>query len=252
MQPSGRTYQQIYDELGSVYDPQANLLRQQQQAIPGQLQAEEQGLQAKQTQAYDDILSGARRRGVAAGGIPMGEQAKYSATEYMPALARLHQSGREQATSLEQAILGIQEKRANQAQQNYQYDSSLAEQRRQFDLQQRAAAGNGFSPTYSPSTTNNPKSATAIQRADKGYNFTDPSGRPISAAAYASVKGIPFRTLLETMAKGGDAGAKQALGFVGNDFGYDPRKIGNAASIYNNLVWGTGRTAAAPNNPRLL
>lgn len=157
MQP--RSLDAILSELGSVYDPQVNSIRQRQSLIPQQIQAEEQGLQAKQGQAYEDILGGARRRGLGFAGIPLAEQAKYSATEYMPALARLRQSGREQAMSLEDAILGIQERRNSQGQQIYQYETSLAEQRRQFDeqqrlareqaaAQQRAAASAGPRPTF--------------------------------------------------------------------------------------------------------
>jgi hypothetical protein len=247
MQP--RTYQQIYDELGSIYDPQAAVIKQQQQAIPGQVQAEEAGLQAKQGQAYDDILSGARRRNMGFAGIPLGEQAKYSATEYMPALARLHQSGREQATSLEQAILGIQEKRAATAQSNYQYETSLAENRRQFDEQQRAtAAANNFSPTFDPSQLpQGPKtgSATATKRADGGFNYVDANGKPISAYSYAVAKKLNIRDVLSEAAKQGDKGAQTALGFVGNDGGYDPRKVTSAqlANLYNSLFWGTGKSA---------
>jgi hypothetical protein len=254
MQP--RTYQQIYDELGSIYDPQANLVRQQQQAIPGQIASEEAGLQAKQTQAYDDIVNGARRRGAGFSGIPLAEQAKYSATEYMPALARLRQSGQEQATSLEQAILGIQEKRANSAQQNYQYETTLAEQRRQFDeqiAQQRAEAARAAAASASPTFGFNPNltgpksaSATAVQRADKGFNYFDANGRAISAAAYAAAKGLNFRDVLSAAAKAGDKGSQTALGFVGNDMGYDPRKVNSKqlADLYNALVWGTGKSAS--------
>ena len=43
------------------------------------------------------------------------------------------------------------------------------------------------------------------------------------------------------MAGQGDAGAKQALGFVGNDFGYNPSAIGNQGDLYNALTWGTGK-----------
>jgi hypothetical protein len=255
MQPT-KTYQQIYDELGSVYNPQVDLVRQRQNAIPGQMAAEEQGLQAKQTQAYGDIVDGARRRGLGFSGIPLQEQAKYSATEYMPALARLHQSGQEQATSLEEAILGIQEKRSQQAQGNYQYETTLAENRRQFDEQQAMArseaarqAAASFNPTFDPSTLPmGPKtgSATATKRADGGFNYVDANGRPISAAAYAIAKQKSFREVLQEAAKQGDKGAQTALGFVGDDFGYDPRKVNSAqlANLYNSLVWGTGKSAS--------
>lgn len=155
MQP--RTLAAIQAELASTYDPQVNSIRERQSAIPGQLQAEEQGLAAKQENAFGDILGGARRRGLGFSGIPLGEQAKYTATEYLPAIARLRQSGREKEMSLEDAILGINERRNTSALGIYQQEQDRAEQRRQFEAQlaaqresearQRAAA-NSFSPSY--------------------------------------------------------------------------------------------------------
>lgn len=141
MQP--RTLDQILGELAGTYDPQINQIRQRQALIPGQIADEEKGLQAKQDQAFGDILGGARRRGLGFSGIPVGEQAKYASTEYLPALARLRQSGREQAMSLEDAIFGIQERRNTLAQGIRQQEVDRAEQIRQFNEQlaeQRRAA----------------------------------------------------------------------------------------------------------------
>lgn len=144
---AARSLEQIFSELGSIYDPQANLIRQQQSAIPGQIAEEEKGLGAKQEAAFGEILGGARRRGLGFSGIPLSEQAKYTSTEFLPALARLRQSGREQATSLEQAILGIQERRGSQAQAIRQSEEQqdlaerqFAESIRQFNEQLRAQA----------------------------------------------------------------------------------------------------------------
>lgn len=114
---SPRSLDQILSELNPIYDPQIKSIKARQAELPGQLQAEEQGLQAKQTQAFDDILGGARRRGLGFSGIPLGEQARYTATDYLPALARLRATGREQQMSLEDAIFGIQERRGTFAQQ---------------------------------------------------------------------------------------------------------------------------------------
>lgn len=253
MQP--RSLKQVLSELDSVYAPQLNAVKERQAMIPGQIQAEEQGLQAKQTQAYDDILGGARRRGLGFAGIPLGEQARYSATEYMPALARLRQSGREQAMSLEEALMGINERRRTQGQSIYEGERTFAESRRQFNeslkFQQaqelarqreaRAAATSAPNPNFGGGQNPN-----VIQRKDKGFDFKDQNGMPISAAAFAAATGTPFRQLLQTMANQGDAGAKQALGFVGDDYGYDPTKTvrnQGLTDVYNSLVWGVKPTA---------
>lgn len=161
MQPA-RALDQILAELGSVYDPQVNSIRQRQALIPQQIADEERGLGARQEQAFGDILGGARRRGLGFSGIPLGEQAKYTSTEYLPALARLRQSGREQAMSLEDAILGIQERRRNSAveQQRYEQQRYDAYRANQDNLAaQRASFGNLFGtppPQQTPQTPADP------------------------------------------------------------------------------------------------
>lgn len=94
-------------------------------------------------------------------------------------------------------------------------------------------------------TTNSTRGPSMAQKSNGGgFAFTN-NGQAISAAQYAKLTNTPFRTLLQQMSNKGDSGAKQALNFVGNDFGYDPTKInnGNNASLYNALVWGTGKSA---------
>lgn len=88
-----------------------------------------------------------------------------------------------------------------------------------------------------------------VQRAGGGFNFTDMNGNAISAAQYAKATGQDFRSVLNAMASKGDQGAKAALGFVGNDFGYDPSKIGGNSALYNALVSGTGRQYITPTKP---
>lgn len=213
-----RTLDQILTELNSNYEPQVAAFRQRQELIPGQIAQEEQGLQAKQGQAFDDILGGARRRGLGFSGIPIAEQARYTSTEFLPALARLKQSGREQALSLEDAILGIQERRGTLAQQLRQQELDRDEQIRQFNenigLQRqqanRAAAGSGFSPTLGGGQSQTPAAARAVQSRPGSYSFFDAQNRPITVAQYAQSTGQPLGDLLYEMAQNGDAGASSA------------------------------------------
>lgn len=244
--------QQVTRELRGVYDPQVKLLQQRQAAIPGQIQSEEAGLQARQTQAFDDILGGARRRGLGFAGIPLSEQAKYTSTEFLPALARLRQQGNEQKMSLEEAILGVRERQTGMASQLREGILSrdmamrqLKEQQRQFNLQQKLAreqaaraggGGGGFMPTLGGGQAAQQPKMT--RKKDGGFAFTDPAGNPISAAAYSLGTGISFRNLLQKMASAGDKGAKQALGFVGDDYGFDQGRIGKNQGLYNALTWG--------------
>lgn len=132
-----------------------------------------------------------------------------------------------------------------------------AEQTRQFNVDQanklKLGTGSGtggvdLSSLFSGLSDTAPVAtagAKAVQRADKGFNYTDANGKAISAAQYAALKGIAFRDVLSAAAKAGDKGSATALGFVGNDFGYDPNKVNNQTlvSLYNALVGGTGRKA---------
>jgi len=254
-----RTLSQIISELNPTYAPQEKALRERQALIPTQIAEEEKGLQAKQTQAFGDILGGARRRGLGFSGIPLSEQAQYTSTEFLPALARLKGQGREQALSLEEAILGIGERRNTLAQQLRQSEQDRAEQQRQFNInaklarQQfeeskrqaaRAASGGGGGLSFGGGVDGGGAAAPAkvarSQRKDGGFNFSY-NGQPISAAKYAQLTGTPFIDLLNNMAKSGDRGAAAIKGFVGNDYGIDRGRVnvqGKLGNIYNSLVWG--------------
>ena len=139
-----RTLQQIITELKPTYAAQAKSLQEQANLIPQQIETEEQALNAKKDQAFRDILSGARRRGLGFSGIPLAEQAQYASTEFAPALARLRDAGHERALSLQQAILGINERRDTLARQIYQQEQDRAFQAEQARLareaQERSAA----------------------------------------------------------------------------------------------------------------
>jgi len=139
----------------------------------------------------------------------------------------------------------------NQLQFAYQreQDSERNDQaRRELALKEAAqtaalSAGNGgynFGGISLPSSPSVPK-AQLQQRSDKGFNFQNSAGQAISAAQYSQLTGIPFRTLLQNMANSGDAGAKAALDYVGNDYGYNAAKVGsnaNVAGLLNSLLWG--------------
>lgn len=253
MQP--RSLDAILSELNNTYQPQIQSIEARKALIPGQIEAEEKGLQGKQTQAFDDILGGARRRGLGFSGIPLGEQAKYTSTEFLPALARLRQSGREQEMSLQDAILGITERRdtlgrqlfqseQDRAEQIRQYNESLAEQKRQFDLQQRAAAkaaGGGFSPSYGGGKAASAPQASFTRKANGGFAFTNQKGQSISAAQYAQATGQDIRNVLMQMGQAGDAYAAQLYNQLRdpntfNDFNKRPDVY---KKLYQPIFWGT-------------
>lgn len=149
MQP--RTLEQIITELNTSYNPQIETIRKQQALIPQQTEAAIQAAGAAQNQAYEDILTGARRRGLGFAGIPLGEQAKYASTVYAPAVLQARTGGQQQALSLEQSLNQLVAQRAQQAEQIRQYEMDMAERQRQFNEQlaasraAAAASGGGYS-----------------------------------------------------------------------------------------------------------
>lgn len=168
-----QTLEQIMSSLGSVYDPQVQSVQAQQAQLPQQLQNDESALQGQQKGAFDSILNGARSRGtgVAFGGIPLGEQAQYTANTFLPAMANLRSTYATKGLSLQDAINGINEKRFNNAQELYQFGvqqdqqaAQMAEQQRQFNesqAQQKALAGaaGSFAPSFGGGGAGAPASA---------------------------------------------------------------------------------------------
>lgn len=193
-----RTIDQILRELKSTYNPQVESIRTRQSLIPQQVQEEEKGLRAQEQDYYDNTIMGdARRRGIGFGGIPLGERARYGATQFLPALARNQAQGREQAMSLEDALLGVYERRNTLAQQMRQgdvdtdyknrvlreetrrFNEQMAEQRRQAEASRRAAsAGSAANNSWlsalsrTPTKPRTPAKADPMQQAfNNAYSF---------------------------------------------------------------------------------
>lgn len=263
MQP--RSLEQILTELGSTYDPQVSSLRQQQTLIPQQIADQENQLKAQEQDYYNNTIMGdARRRGLGFAGIPIGERARYGATQFLPALANLRAQGRQQTMSLEDAILGVQEKRNTMAQNLFQNDQQLAENRRQFDTnlafqreqlaaQQRAAAANNGSALASYFAGANKATAAPAQQKSVGsmvakqgggFAFTGANNQPVSAGTYAQSNNIPVGNLLMNMAQNGDQYAAQAYQWIQNQLqmpyaqSNPDQVIKNATAKFAPLFWG--------------
>ena len=240
-----RTLDQIIKELDPTFSGQRKTLNDRANLIPGQIKAEEAGLEAKQGQAFNQILGGARQRGLGFSGIPLGEQAQYTATEFLPAIARLRQSGREQAMSLQDAILGINERRDTLGQQIFQTEQDRAAQERQAS-QARAAQAQATFGAFNSLGLGGEGGAQAstrpqIQRTKNGgFNFFDAYGEPVNAAEYVALNReaggqLGYRQLLSRMAKDGDKNAAVALRYVGDD-----GMFGNAPSQFRGVLGALG------------
>src|SRR5688572_31281615 len=87
-----RTLDEILQEIDAGYNPQRQSIQTRLDALPAQADAEIAGLKATQEQAFGDILGGARDRGMGFSGVPLAEQSRYTASQFLPAVARVRQS----------------------------------------------------------------------------------------------------------------------------------------------------------------
>lgn len=236
-----RSLDAILAELEPGYSGSRNAINTQLSALPAQYEADLSGLNAQLKDANDNILSGARQRGLGFSGIPVGEQARYAATNFAPAVARLKSDQIGRTTSLQDALNSLDRDRREKAVGIRSNEEALDEQRRQFDAKvafdremadraereaarARAASGSaGFSlgggGGGGPSLADlwNGGGAPKMSGKAGAFKFTDANGRPVSALTYSQLTGQSFRSLLQQMANAGDRTAKAGLGFFGND-----------------------------------
>lgn len=146
-----RAFEQIKSELGQLYAPSRAIVQQQVDAIPAAIDADVSAAEGKMKTAFDDITNAARRRGMGFSGIPLGEQADYTADVFTPAVLKARAEGSQRRLTLQEALLGMDRDVSREARGIY--DNELArdfqerefqESIRRFNEEQRLAqAGSG-------------------------------------------------------------------------------------------------------------
>lgn len=245
----------ILQELDAGYNPQRQAINDQIAQLQPQADAQVQGLKAQQSNAFNDITNGARDRGMGFSGIPIDEQAKYTAGTFLPAVAQVQQSLNTSKNSLVDALNNVNLDQRKTA-YGIQSDQLTREQAAADAAAARAAQNAGIAGLANlfnqPATNATPAAASYQKRADGGYNFQDHNGKAISAAQYSQLTGTPLRTLLSQMAQGGDNGAKTALNYVGDDYKVNAPKLGNntqAINIVNSILSGINQYKPAAAKP---
>lgn len=242
-----RELSSILSDLNNVYNPQRDVIKQQQASLDPMMEAENKGLDAAKQDAFSQITDQSNRRGLFYSGIPVAEEQKYTGATYLPAVANLRSKYAQQRFNLQDSLnnIDLEQRKYGQSLYDSEVNQDLA---RQQAAATRAAAGGGWSPSMGGGGALLGAQSGGFGMAKRDgnrFSFVDPNGKAVSAAVYAQATGTPFIDLLKNMAAQGDQGAKAALGFVGNDYGYDRGKIniGNNSGIYNALTWGTGKQA---------
>lgn len=156
-----RSLDQVLADVTAQSDPQRQTVLSQIADLPNQQAAQTAAIGAQKDQANEDILSGARQRGLGFSGIPLGEQAKYAATTYAPALANLGTSFNNQKSTLEGALSQIGQNDYNTANTVFNQDRTFEEGQRQFNeslaAQKAATAASQFNPSLkSPAAPSQP------------------------------------------------------------------------------------------------
>lgn len=255
-----RSLDQVLAELNPSYAGSEAILNTRLNAIPGETQAGIAQADARLGQANTNILNSARRRGtgVAFGGIPIGEQAQYAATEYAPAIANLQAAGANKELSLQESLASLNREKRSQAQSIYDTDVARDFQERQFQesirqfneqqAAQRAASQAAAAGAYSfgggaAAAGGATPGAARVEQNGKNFNFFDGTGKAINAAQYSQLTGREYRSVLQQLANSGDANAKVALQYVGND-----GKFSNAPAAVRGALAAVGASGTYINN----
>lgn len=189
--------QPYYNNLNSIYDPQRQLIQQQQAALPGQYAAQTSALDQAKVNAFRDITNASNTRGGYFSGFRPSQEARYTGETYLPARAKLLQSQTEQTTSLQQALNQIYGNQQTQAMGLYDTASQRAEQKRQWEAEQAAAesqfqrslkSSGGGSSTKAP-TTNELKQDLANSTA---FEFNKAGYDPKTGNQYTEKTLIPY------------------------------------------------------------
>lgn len=170
-----RKFKDILAEITAKSDPQRKIVLNQISALPTQQLADEASLEAKKDLAYEDILGGARQRGLGFSGIPLAEQAKYNATDYAPAVANLKSTYGGRKATLESALADVGRSDYTTAYDIFNQDRNFAEQQRQFNEQQAAAQANPFAGLFGGNPGQGggqqPQAAQVNSQQQNDYNF---------------------------------------------------------------------------------
>lgn len=89
MQPQVRNLQDLIAEQSKAITPQLGLIDESIQANDNSGVAQQKGLEAQQKKAFGQIEQGAQNKGMYFSGFSPDEQATYTSTTYLPALAAL-------------------------------------------------------------------------------------------------------------------------------------------------------------------
>lgn len=168
MQP--QAYNDIYNQLGAVYNPKAQALLDEQAAAETNTTTQLSSLDQAKVNAFKDIDLSANRKGLLFSGFSPNEQASYIGTKYLPAVANLKAALENTRTKIKSAYANLDtERHAETGKTLYaqQKDAAdMAYKQAQLDLgYARIGAANSRSAS---SAANKPLTQTQVVAAIRG------------------------------------------------------------------------------------
>lgn len=98
------TLQDYYNQLAPIYEPQVASLKAQEAGLAPQYQAQKSALEQARINAFRNISNTASARGMAFSGFTPEQEAQYTGTTYLPAMANLETQQLKSKQSLIDAI----------------------------------------------------------------------------------------------------------------------------------------------------
>lgn len=262
MQPTVRSLEQIIAETNKTYDPLRQRLNQNRGIAAQQGEAAKQSISARRNRAFKDVEQRAANRRVFFSGAPTASQQELDALEFNPAFASLEQSILDANRRIDDSLFDLDRQQQAEAinirageqktlsdfineqnklaRQQAQFEAKLELDRQKAAASRRSSGGGSRSSSRSSRSSGGNAGSTNYkleQRADGGFNFTNRSGQPISAAQYAIGTGQDMIDVLDSLGAAGDSYAGQ----VARQLRQDPfieQNIDAYKSQYPSLFWG--------------
>lgn len=209
----------LTSQLNTIHNPQINLVKQQQAALPAQFDLVKQGIEQAKSNAFRDISSKARGMGVAFGGYSPSEQARYTGATYLPALADLQGKQTAAASFLQDALNQIYANRATQAYGLYNtiQDRNQAQKQWQAEMDYKAKQD-----------ALDRAAAVSASRSSGGSSSSSASTSPDLAAMFAGYNPKKDKWYTENV----------VIPTLISQYGYSAAKAKSQAYAYRKLAFG--------------
>lgn len=223
-----RALQDILTELDSVYNPQRQsaqgIYQRGLEDVNPMESADLAGLEQAKKDSFDQITTGANRRGMFFSGVPLKEQAQYVGQNFLPGVANLKNRyagirGNLYQT-LAQTLGNIDVEKNKYGREIYNTEVSQDLERERIAAAERAAASRGSGGSGSG-------------------GFSPSFGGGFTAVQGAQDSGLSLRQQWQNEANAGDWNAQVALNYAGDDGRYDGKV--NSLAEYN-ILKGMGIT----------